>query len=339
MPGRIVRSVVVVGLVIGAVQTVRAPSSSAVAPASCATQFGPPDPALVPTPWPEDFSDSPQDIDDDGGTDLVVGVPAASADGRAGAGVVDVHYSRFPGSTATVQRVGASYFQGVPAPAVGDGFGSAVAFADINDDPQARDFCQDLVIGVPGANGGRGEVIIAFGSVGGLDPAGAVVMHGTQAGEHYGAAVVASGHDIWVGAPDRSVNGKARAGAVEHLRMEPGLVTHVENLAQGVDLVPGVSEVNDRFGQVLSAGPGGDLSLAVGQPGEDVGSLVDAGAGAVTVSSSVRRTIGRRRRSSRNIPRGSAARPRPGIGSGRQWAWGATEFRLPRPRIGRRRTR
>lgn len=182
MPGRIVRSVVVVGLVIGAVQTVRAPSSSAVAPASCATQFGPPDPALVPTPWPEDFSDSPQDIDDDGGTDLVVGVPAASADGRAGASVVDVHYSRFPGSTATVQRVGASYFQGVPAPAVGDGFGSAVAFADINDDPQARDFCQDLVIGVPGANGGRGEVIIAFGSVGGLDPAGAVVMHGTQAG-------------------------------------------------------------------------------------------------------------------------------------------------------------
>ncbi|HJQ43786.1 MAG TPA: hypothetical protein VJ831_11925 [Jatrophihabitantaceae bacterium] len=255
-------------------QVVLATTSSATA-GSCATQYSLPYPD--PSPSPDDSDDSTQDIDNDGGTDLVVGVPAASVGGQARAGVVDIHYSRYPGSTATVQRLDESYFTGGTAPQAGDGFGSAVAFGDIDDDPQVRNFCEDLVIGMPGANNGKGQVIVAFGSPDGISPAGAIRIDGAHAGEHYGAAVAVNGHDIWVGIPDRTVNGFAHAGAVEHLVVTPGLVRHVETFTEDYPGVPGVAETGDRFGQVLAAGPGLDQTLAVGEPDEDVGRAVDAG--------------------------------------------------------------
>jgi hypothetical protein len=178
------------------------------------------------------------------------------------------------------QRIGESFFNGLPAPAAGDGFGASVAMTDFD-----SEYCEDLAIGAPGADGGRGAVVLAFGSVNGISASGAIRLVGRTAGEHFGSVVIAAGQDVWVAAPDRTVSGRARAGAVDHYRVEGDTATLVETLSESASGVPGTAEAGDRFGQTLAAGP--DAQLVIGEPLEDTAGAVNAGSVTVMFTSPV----------------------------------------------------
>ena len=89
-----------------------------------------------------------------------------------------------------------------------------------------------------------------------------------------------------VGAPNEDVGTRADAGSVTvvkdvYVEEFPGSVSLTQDSAG----VPGVAEAGDRFGRSLdTVRVGGTSRLAVGVPGEDVGS--DSNAGSVQFFSS-----------------------------------------------------
>ena len=210
------------------------------------------------------------DIQGDSYADVVVGVPRATVGGASNAGVVDIHSAGSTTSTST-QRFDESLFPQLGTPSAGDEFGAAVAFADLD----VNDACADLAIGAPGADGGRGVVVLAHGSSSGITPDRAVVLTGRSVGEHFGAQITVSGSDLWISAPDRTVDGATGAGAVDHYLIgATGGVTSVGTVTQNTPGVPGGAEKDDHFGSVLSAF---GSPLAIGDPDEDIGTAVDAG--------------------------------------------------------------
>lgn len=236
---------------------------------------------------------SAQDVDDDGESDLVLGVPAATAGGQARAGVLDVHYLTDRLGTRRTQRVGAAYF-GQPVRA-GDQFGATWAFVDAN-----GDHCADLVVGLPGAGGGRGAVLLVLGSLTGLSPGGAVRVAGRTPGEHFGAAIATDDRGaVWVGAPNRTVSGHRGAGAVDELRAGHATLTRVASYTENSSGVPGVAETGDHFGLVIAPLPYAPFSpgaswaaVAIGEPYEDVGRKVNAGSVTVLRISPAHRLTG-----------------------------------------------
>ncbi|GAA4348973.1 integrin alpha [Angustibacter luteus] len=222
---------------------------------------------------------SNQDVDHDLSRypDHVIGIPREVSK----AGVIELR-----STTGLIQRLTESSFTGGPARVAGDGFGTSVAFVDAN-----ADRCADVAVGAPGASAGRGAVVVALGSTTGILGTGSVRLTGRTPGEHFGAVVVAVGQDLFVAAPDRTVSGRARAGAVDHYRVGTGgAPTLLETLTEDTPGVPGVSEADDRFGSVLtgatqaSGAPQANGSwLVVGEPSEDNGTRRDAGS--VTVLS------------------------------------------------------
>lgn len=214
---------------------------------------------------------SSQDMQDDGFSDLVEGVPGA----LSGAGAVDIHYDVQLSRVALgglpspyTKSIYENYFAGVTQ-SPGDGFGSASAFmyADAG-------YCADLAMGAPGSDAGRGKVVIGLGSLDGLDPVGAMTLNGASTGEHFGTAVAARGHDLWVGAPNRTVAGISQAGAVDHYRVAAGHATLVETLTEATPGIEGSPEPGDHFGRVLAVT---GHTLVVGEPAKDIGTNVDAG--------------------------------------------------------------
>ena len=151
------------------------------------------------------------------GSLVPVGVPTASASGKAAAGAVDLHTA----SGAAAGRFSEASFAGLPAPAANDRFGAAVSFAlrEVN-------ACPAIVVGAPGADGGRGTVTVASGTSGGLDTAHAVRLVGPSVASGFGVAVAADGPDIWVGAPYVSVDGVPGAGAVYHYKIQTTTASH-----------------------------------------------------------------------------------------------------------------
>jgi hypothetical protein len=219
-----------------------------------------------------------QDIDHDlaDAGDVVVGVPRAAG----GSGAIDVRLS-----SGARQHLDQAQLAGMPGPGSDDRFGASVAFVRADDD-----YCTDLAIGAPGADGGRGAVVIVKGSTSGVATTGAVRLTGSTPGEGFGSQVVAVGTDVFVSAPYRTVSGHARAGAVDHYRIaDDGAVALLETISESTAGVPGVAETDDRFGEALApigqgdtwVGQGqtrvADIGLAVGEPSEDIGSRGDAG--------------------------------------------------------------
>jgi hypothetical protein len=201
-------------------------------------------------------------------------MPTASVHLLQNAGVVDVHdFCALDGRGP--QRISESFFTGLPAAAAGDRFGAAVAYTLLpNCCPDDYHEYASLAIGAPGANSGRGAVVVASGSPSGVQAAGGIRITGQSTGEQFGAAVVAVFADVWVGAPNRTVSGHAGAGAIDHYRITGSTAKLVETLTEDTPGIPGLAEVNDHFGAVLAV----DYNhIVVGEPGEDVGSAVDAG--------------------------------------------------------------
>src|SRR4051794_5147492 len=257
-----------VGAAIGAL--VLTASGAGVILAAPGASAAPADPDCVTPVLDHDDNFSNRDINGDSYSDVVVGVPHATSAGVPGAGVVDIH---FPHSTTglSTQRFGEDHF-GI-TPTAHDNFGASVA------EPQfgSPGTCADLVIGAPGADSEAGTVMIGQGSNTGIKAGDDFHITGQTAGDHFGAAVAADGSNIWVGAPDRTVDGQEGAGALYHYALLGGTQLILEQVVtEHSPGIPGTAEAGDHFGQVLALGRGG--KLAVGEPGENVGSVLDAGA-------------------------------------------------------------
>ncbi|HEV8423886.1 MAG TPA: FG-GAP repeat protein [Actinomycetes bacterium] len=235
-------------------------------------------------------------------TDLAVGAPGENIGATADAGVVEVFYGGgggLPSVGDQLLRQGAAGMAG--AAEAGDRFGAALAVGLLDTGDEA-----DLAVGAPGENVGAtadaGAVTVVDGAAGGLlgSPDLQVLESAPETGDGFGAAVEigdlsggggAGPDDLAVGAPGENVGATADAGAVtiiEASEAGTGLPAGAgqERFFQGGSQVPGVSEAGDRFGAALSSGNfgSGGIDLAVGAPGEDVGSAADAGAVVVLIA-------------------------------------------------------
>jgi hypothetical protein len=232
------------------------------------------------------------DFNDDGYQDLAIG---ASATGNA-AGGVEIMY----GSAAGLTTVGKQWFDqnsaGIPGTnETGDVFGFALAAGDLTGDHHA-----DLVVGAPGEDIGSiadaGDVVLLKGSNAGLTGTGAEAFSestsgvpGTAENEDDFGFVLATGDvtgdgkaDLAIGSPGESIGSLSGAGDVTLLRGASGglTTTGAQSFSQDSSGVPGSAEALDEFGFSLALGDfNGDkrADLAVGVPGEDIGTVSNAG--------------------------------------------------------------
>jgi FG-GAP repeat len=226
------------------------------------------------------------DFNDDGFTDLAVGAPGEDVGAAADAGALNVLY----GSASGLEPSTDVFFQG--SGGVGgsleddDQFGAAVAKGDFNGDG-----IFDLAVGAPGETVGTdvfaGAVNVLNGSSGGLTGGPLFTQSNAETGDGFGAALAAGDldddgfFDLAIGAPGEDIGATGDAGAVTVLfGSAGGLTAGGPTLFQGGG-ADGTAETGDAFGAALATGIlGGDgiADLAVGVPGEDVGSVGDAGA-------------------------------------------------------------
>ena len=199
------------------------------------------------------------------------------------------------------------------APAQGDRLGAALAAGILAHCPGT----DSLVIGVPGKDvsgvSDAGALFVVTPSSGGLNATGSTarfvhqgslgVPGGSGSGDRFGAAVLVAdvglpalaatrarrnlpagclpAADIVVGVPGDDVGARSGAGAVVVLYHQGGPQRTTGNQRWHQDQADWAPpESGDGFGAVLSAGrfgPGEALALVVGVPGEDVGSIANAG--------------------------------------------------------------
>src|SRR4051812_44605476 len=122
-------------------------------------------PAVTPHPFAHDFND-------DGFSDLAIGIPDATVAGSSGAGAVEVLYGTSNGLRAAGSQRWSLATANVPGtPHRNDHFGAALASGDFN-----RDGYGDLAVGIPNydyVSGGTtyanaGELLVLFGGANGL---------------------------------------------------------------------------------------------------------------------------------------------------------------------------
>lgn len=156
----------------------------------------------------------------------------------------------------------------------GGGFGTAVLVEWLDGDG-----CADLVVSAPGRSGSTGSVYILFGSDAGFEPGN---LHRIKApagaGNSWGTtlAYVDAADVLAVGAPATPLSPRAGGGVwlypLDWGTAKPGKPVVVTQDSKGV---PGKSERGDRFGAALAARWN---TLAIGAPGEAVGTRKQAGA-------------------------------------------------------------
>ena len=244
------------------------------------------------------------DFNRDGVDDVAVGSPGPlSYDGDSepqpgDGGAVAI----LPGSSGGVTADGGRWImQGADGmPGVADGWealGAALATGDFNGDSFV-----DLAIGVPGEDGGgfegggAGGLLAVQGGPDGLTSAHAVFLDqsapgvpGTrEQGDNFGRALAAGDvtgdglADLVVGSPGEALGDLEYAGSIAVL---PGSRTGVSgtgsySFSQDSADVPGTAERHDKFGAALAVSDvnaDGAQDIAVGSPGEDVGTATDTG--------------------------------------------------------------
>ncbi|MEW2396887.1 VCBS repeat-containing protein [Streptomyces sp. NPDC046862] len=240
------------------------------------------------------YSIAAYDADQDGCTDLAVGVPyedLTSADeSQIDAGAVYVIHGTPSGIGAgsPVDGYAQTTLDDTAAVEAGDLFGLALAAGDTSGGDAF------LTIGVPGQDVGSAQDAGAIHYMRGASRAtvheGAPGVPGVaEAHDRFGYALAATSSYIAVGSPGEAVGGKSFAGGVTLFQhaFSDGRPTALGALDEDRDdLVSGVAEAGDRFGTALSMIPyrssdamdETDALLAVGAPNEDVGDAADAGA-------------------------------------------------------------
>ena len=250
------------------------------------------------------------DFNGDGIADLAIGTVSQTVNGITNAGAVQILYGTsrtssvqsgsvdpgLNGLTTTNDQLITQATTGLKSAAVANGnFGSALAVGDFN-----HDGIMDLAIGASGAtvNGatGAGAVFILFGSHTGLKTTGGQMwtenstnIAGTAtAGDHFGAALAAGDFnndhftDLAVGVPNKSISGKANAGAVNVIYGALGGLKAANNKLWDQSLLnAGTIGTGDLFGSALAVGDfnaDGFRDLAVGSPDQTVGGNANAGA-------------------------------------------------------------
>jgi hypothetical protein len=236
------------------------------------------------------------DLDCDSYTDVVVGTPGEDLGGLADVGMVQILYGGAGGlaiSDASTNYTAASF--GAVA-AAGDQFGYAVdVVEDLGQGGTPAPDAYALAIGVPGAevNGKdkAGALAVRAAYDGGsvthwITQASPGIPGGPETGDRFGAAVSCnylSGDDdtvdCAVGVPNEDVGSVVDAGVVT-------VVTDIYfddeyaavQLDQNAPGVPGSAERGDFYGRAIdTVRVGGTSRIAVGAPGEDVGSDKNAG--------------------------------------------------------------
>lgn len=220
---------------------------------------------------------------------------AASAP-RTECGKGRVHIRRPGLATTSIYR---DLFGVLGVAACYDYFGSALAVGDFDDDGY-----DDLAVSAPGADDAgptnSGAVHIFYGSSNGITLSGDQIFHQGTTGidgapesyDYMGDSLTTGDFncdgydDLVIGVPREGVGSKSDAGAVQVLFGSSGGVSTVDDLwRQGAGGVNGIAEAGDQFaGAVASGNFNGDTSggracddLAVSSPGEDVGSIANAG--------------------------------------------------------------
>ena len=242
------------------------------------------------------------DIDCDSYTDVVVGVPGEDI-GGADVGYVQVLYGGAGGlaiSDASTNYTQANFGQVAQA---GDQFGYAIdVVEDVGQGGTPAPDAYALAIGVPGANVGghndAGALAVAVAFDGGnvnywLTQDTPNLPGEAETGDRFGAAVScnyltgeSSAIDCVVGAPNEDIGSKADAGAatlVQDIYFDDNMVGI--SLDQNASGVPNKAESGDRYGSsVDTVRVGGTSRIAIGAPGENLGS--DSNAGLVQLFSS-----------------------------------------------------
>jgi hypothetical protein len=231
------------------------------------------------------FTVAAGDFNGDGAADLGAGAPFETVGSLGDAGAVSAIYGSANGLTTSGGQL---FTQVGGAVEPEDGFGWTVAAGDFDDDGFS-----ELAAAAPfetvGAVQRAGAVSILQGAAGGLTAAGGQLF--TQAGnppegfDQLGFAL-ASGDfngdgfaDLAAGVHAEDVGATADAGAVSVLYGSAAGITAAGG--QHFTQVGGTIEASDGFGFAVAAGDfdeDGAADLAAGAPGEDVGSLGDAGA-------------------------------------------------------------
>ena len=210
------------------------------------------------------------DLDNDGDSDIVVGVPGANGEGR-----IIVFFSNGNGqfnTSTTLQE---------PTTEAGARFGAAVAIGDVDGDN-----FDDVVVGAPGAASGAGEVFVFISNGNFTFQAAITLVEAVQETNAAFGATVAVGDvnndnndDLVIGAPGSDLPGNADAGeAFLLLSNGAGAFPTVTTITDPND------EANAAFGSAITLSDvddDNDDDVVIGAPGSDVGG--NAGAGEVFV--------------------------------------------------------
>jgi hypothetical protein len=227
------------------------------------------------------------DFNDDCYADIAIGVPGANN----GIGEI-VTFNGGPTGLAPAGQVVISPGAVDSGDVTDDAFGSALAVGDFN-----HDGFDDLAAGAYKDNNGAGSVGIVYGGSNGLTVANGAwinqdtgaVPGGTEAGDGFAFSLAAGDFnrdgyaDLAVGVPFEDVGTIVDAGAVDVLLGSASGITTTGSTAfdEGVGAIPDNPETGDDWGYVLAAGDinhDGSADLAVGAPGEGLGTITSAGA-------------------------------------------------------------